>query len=310
MKFIAPLLFLTLAFAGCADNSDVDQTELVNQEEFQLDVGKGAIAGLVIDDAFRPIPGAEILLQPDGLVTNSNENGEFNFVNLDPERYTLRVASDGHEAKPTRVEVKEGIFEEAQIMARRLVIGDEIVVTEHHAAFIACNVSRPDSTLDCGNYFPVDLSGDTNRQHLRLDYTEYGTNITYLLLEMHSSKEASASGPLKMVMRAGENSGNYYINQLLTEGQYLKAWAKYGEVSPFDLENRNHNWTNSELITVQLWAQGQLKDETNDVLRNYYGEDFDSRGIGLQYGIKANYLVTLFLGKTSVDIDEYCGLCQ
>ncbi|MGB1697199.1 MAG: carboxypeptidase-like regulatory domain-containing protein [Thermoplasmatota archaeon] len=304
------MLFVALAFAGCAGEDSGDQTTLVDKEEFQLKAGKGAIAGLLIDDRFRPIPEALILLQPIGLTATTNENGEFNFVDLDPETYTLRTQVDGYEAKPIKVRVTEGIFEDAQIPARRLATEGENIITEHHAAFIACNVSRPDSTLDCGNYFPPDVSGDTNRQHLRLDYQKYGSNITYFFIEMHSSKEASASGPLKMVMRAGANSGNYYINELLTEGQYLKAWAKYNETSPFDLEQRNHPWLNDVDITVQLWAQGQFKQETQTVFGPLYSSSFDSRGVGIQYGIKANYLVTLFLGEPDVDIETYCALCQ
>ncbi|MGB1697198.1 MAG: carboxypeptidase regulatory-like domain-containing protein [Thermoplasmatota archaeon] len=305
-------IMVAVGLAGCAgDEAPVDQTTLVDKEEFQLAAGKGAIAGVVFDDRFRPVVGASILLQPLGLTTESNEVGEFNFVDLDPETYTLRTSAEGHEAKPLKVRVTEGIFEEAQISARRTATGEETIITEHHAAFVACNVSAPIVTANCGIAVPPDVSGDSDRQNLVVDYTKYGENMTYLLIEMHTNKDARTGGAQKIVAR-GSSTDTYYINDYITEGSYLKMWAKYGEHSPFDAEDRNGNWTNQEGLVIQLWAQGLLKDETGPVFQTALGPVFgtvDNRGFGPQVGLKANYLVTLFLGETSEDIETYCGLC-
>lgn len=313
---------MAVALSGCtgdggaSDNIEIDGG--IDPEQFELQAGKGAIHGLVIDDRFRPIPGAEILLQPLGLTTKSTQNGEYAFVDVEPGKYTLRVTAEGHEAVPQTVAVEEGLFSEANIVARRVVNEDGTVITEEYVAFSACQASAPVVTAFCHAAL-LDQSGDSDRATFRVDYTQFGANVTYLVIEMLTNKQAEDSGAFKIVTRKSSSSGQYYVNEAITEGDYLKVWMKYNETSPFDIEARNHKWMNNEKFDIQIWTQGMFKQETQDAFDDYYCTTVppgpanlcpvDSRGIGAQFGIQAKFVVTLFLGEPEVDIETYCALC-
>lgn len=313
---VAAFVFVSLAGCsddgGASDNLDIDET--VDPDKFQLQSGKGAIQGLVIDDRFRPIPGALVLLQPVALTKSSNQNGEFQFLDLAPGQYTVRVQAEGHEATPQTVTVVEGLFEEVQAVARRIVNEGASIITEEYVAFSTCQASAPVITAYCDQVL-LDLSGDSSRASFQVDYSQFGPNATAMVTEMLVNKEASANGAFKLVIRMTTNVDNYYVNDAITEGDYLKAWMRFNETSPFDLEDRNHPWLNDQAMLVQLWAQGLLKDETNEAIFDNtcaYADTYctaDSRGIGAQFGIEAKFVISLFIGEPEVDIETYCTIC-
>jgi hypothetical protein len=165
--------FASVALAGCAgdspDTAPVDPSEI---DPEQLQAGKGAIAGLLIDDRFRPIqlidsPTTEfqargfVLLQETGQESRTTANGEFAFIDLEPGTYTLRVSATGHEAVPSKVVVREGEFAEASIVARRTSSQGSTIVTEEYSAFSPCfiNFVALSTTADC----TLDQSGETFR---------------------------------------------------------------------------------------------------------------------------------------------------
>lgn len=120
------IMLIAVAFAGCASNGSDEPSVGVGGS---LADGKGGIDGLLIDDIFRPIVEATVLLQPNGLLATTNENGEFGFLGLEPGDYILRVDSPDHQAVPFKVKVFANEFSEAQISARRLIDDGSALIT-------------------------------------------------------------------------------------------------------------------------------------------------------------------------------------
>ena len=103
------LLLALSALAGCAEQ-DPKQDELTLADGTTIDLGEGtsktlgAIAGVVVDEAIRPVAGAE-LATSDGRNATSDDNGVFRLGNLEPGLYMLDVQADGFLAAHTSVEV-------------------------------------------------------------------------------------------------------------------------------------------------------------------------------------------------------------
>ncbi len=297
-------LFVALSLAGCADAPE--PVAEVDSIPLELEVGKGAIAGLLVDDRFRPLEGGRVLLQELALTLETDANGQFTFVDLEPQSYTLRVTLAGHEAAPVRVQVEEGLFAEASLVARRIANLDGVIITEELAAFVSCNANAPVIAVYCGAAVMPDLSGDTQRWQLDVDYQQHGDAVSYWVIEMRTDKEAEKNGAVKLIVRDG---GNYFVNDVITEGNYLWTSMKRNETSTNDVEDRNHPWLNDMGYLVQVWAQGLFKEETHNFPAGVI--TYDSRGVGIQLGLKATLLSSLFLYEptTEVSVESYCHLC-
>ena len=100
MRGLLVALLITLtALSGCAeDPSDGDQLKLADGSTLDLGEGTsatlGAIAGVVVDEAIRPVEGAN-LATTGGLNTTSDANGVFRLGNLEPGLYILNVQAPG-----------------------------------------------------------------------------------------------------------------------------------------------------------------------------------------------------------------------
>jgi hypothetical protein len=305
-------LLAGMALAGCSGD-DGGGPAASGGTTGPLKAGKGAIAGLVINDVYRPVPGALVLLQPLGLTATSDASGQFAFTDLDPGGYVLRVQADGHEAAPSNVDVVEGEYAESELVARRVFSDAGRIVTTEYSVFIPCAASAPivTATEDC----VFDQSGDSYRAAFDSDFTTGFSNITYLVTEMKASKPAStASGAYKIVVRE-QGDGDYWASWFTTDGDYIRVVMKLGEVSEWDTEARNVAWENDKKMETALFPQGGFKGETQTVFDAECSVDpagtlcGESRGAGAQIGVKAKFVQSLFLGEPDVDINSYCVLC-
>lgn len=104
------LLLALGALAGCAEEvPDEGGLKLADGSTLVLDgegtsATLGAIAGVVVDEAIRPVPGAE-LATTGGHTATSDDNGVFRLGNLEPGFYVLAVQAEGFLAAKTSVEV-------------------------------------------------------------------------------------------------------------------------------------------------------------------------------------------------------------
>ena len=58
---------------------------------------KGAITGRVADSSGAVLQGARVELQPRGVISVTNERGEFTFTNVPPGDYTVTISYVGFE---------------------------------------------------------------------------------------------------------------------------------------------------------------------------------------------------------------------
>lgn len=80
----------------------------------------GAIEGLVLDDAYRPVPGALVILQETGRNSTTDAQGQFQFLGLEPSTYSLVVSWRGYESAPQAVTVSAGATVEATLAVDRV----------------------------------------------------------------------------------------------------------------------------------------------------------------------------------------------
>jgi hypothetical protein len=322
-------IFLAVGLAGCAANETDDTAIVGSTEGLELEAGKGAISGLLIDDRYRPIeltesPTSEyqragfILLQETGEQVQTDENGEFGFLDLEPGSYTLRAQVDGHEAKPQKVTVTEGVFEETDISARRLVINTGAVVTQHFAGFVDCSLFLV--ALSINPSCVPDTSGETNRFDVRPDYSNY-EDATWLVTEILFNNEPQNGEMLEVVIRQLSNTDIDFSSAVIASGTYMKMHMEVNGTSPDEplAGSESNPWLNDETLQIAIFGRGALSEE----IRQGYEPVYETvtkdlpypayapmrRGVGLELGIKANFLMSLFIGAPAVDPLEYCQLC-
>lgn len=316
------LLMVAVALAGCTggaddDGSDQGRDSSADGDSVELEAGKGAISGLLVDDRFRPIdltddPQTEfqtsgfILLQELGLQAQTNENGEFSFIDLDPGTYTLRIQADGHEGSPRQTTVEEGLFAEETITARRISNEGTIVLTEEYSGFTPCAASWPTPTDPTGTagvpgaivFGCNDSSGESYRPGPQgLDYTEYQNDTTYMVVELMVEK----AGNYFLVVRHDDGStggGDQYGADTTDGGRYAKVIMEVGGIydegmnaNPLDLSN--------DLAALNFYM-GDVEETDQD---DPNGGSFGNTGVDL--ATKSQFMISIFLGEPEVDLESY-----
>lgn len=298
---VVALLFLGVLLAGCADSApDEPDPEYVDPDSATLEDGKGAIAGLVIDDRFRPIPGATVLVQEAGKQVTSNENGEFAVLDLDPGAYTLRATAAGHEAAPETVHVQEGLFADANLVARRVVSTDGLIITQEYAIFIPCNAY---ATSDC----PPDASGESYRPGIRGDFTEFAQDVTYSTWEVLLNNPYIFCFEVREEGTGGAATARHFGEWC--EGQdsvYTKGILQNGE--RYDEVVSDDPWDPTAETDAILFTFGNneltcWQSPPNDSHNNY-------RCAGVAFAVKAQIMVSFFMSEPEVDVEEYCIYCR
>ncbi len=303
------LTLVAIGLSGCtSDDPGPQVVDNVTPEDFVLEAGKGAIAGLLLDDRFRPIeltddPKTEfqargfILLQETGQQAKSTENGEFTFVDLEPGTYTLRATIEGHEATPAKVEVEEAVFAESSLQARRVVSTEGLLISYEYAAFSSCGVNAViiGTPLDC----TADLSGDTDRAGFTVDYTGY--DARHFIMEMR----ANNPNYFDVWARPNGQSSVSQAYQILggPETQYLRWQLNLNETAMHDVGASGEGeegvvWDNAVPVQTVLYLNSLGFEQ---------GVGF---GAGVYLGVQANFLQSVFVEHTPEDVDTFCVICS
>lgn len=341
MIVVGVLLVVTLA--GCAGSTEEQVIDYENLENNELAEGKGAIAGVLFDDRYRPIqlvPEGEresefqaegfILVQETGEQILTNENGEFAVLDLDPGRYTLRTSVAGHAASPLKVTVVEGLFAEESILARRAVIDDGFIQVEEYMIFVPCTIGYFIQSLiyNCA----TDGSGENSRYHVPRDFTAE-TNATYLQAEVKAKTDTRYT----LQIRDSEGLIRWGVDTF--DGTYAKILLEKGVVNEEDNDqDRNVPWENDQSTSFLLFPGAPREKEISDALEpacnqaaddaletvddSFPDEEFPFvyapiprtcngwQGVGVGLAYEARLIMSLFIGEPSVDVESYCVICE
>ncbi len=310
------LALAAVLFSGCGAKSsaslDVNTTSLP-----PIDSGKGAISGLVIDDRYRPVPDALVLLTPVGLTATTDSEGQFQFTNLDPGAFLLQVNAADHEAAPKNIDVLADQYNEVEIEARRVFSINGQVITTEYSVFSPCMQSAVFYSVD-DSYCMPDSSGDTYRPGITVDFRKQKENLTYLVSEI---KLNQADNYVFVVRCAGGSSfgcGEFgYANT--TGGDYGRVVMKNG--ANYMHTAHSVNWTNKVILDGLLFYYGAGGSQITPVVRPVgctlppmsdplSGKPWvcrDYYGAGAKLGVKAKIIMTAFLGvpDKGVNIETY-----
>jgi hypothetical protein len=288
------LILASSSIAGCAGKGSGDGAAA----QATLDAGKGAIQGAVFDDILRPIPAATVLLKELGLTTSTDEQGQFSFLNLDPASYTLLAQADAHEAAPTVVDVTAAQYAEPEIIARRLFSDAGSIITTAYTIFIPCAADYvvDGRVADC----TLDQSGDSFRPDFVNNYRPYGANATFVVSEMLANKPDR----YEIQMRGSDSKCGYLAVDDI-DGSYSKMVLEYGTANTVNVNlayGANEKWTNQCSIDTILFSDSQGREELQGVP---VAGSLVCCGVGVHFGMRGNFIQSLFLGTPSVNVATY-----
>ena len=112
MKWMSGGLLVAFLVAGCADGgAAVEEGPDFSGLGLAASDTTGIIRGIVVDDAIRPVAGANVTVTPGGLTAKTTEAGTFGFDGLAAGTYFLAVERFGYTSAQTSTEVVAGVAE-------------------------------------------------------------------------------------------------------------------------------------------------------------------------------------------------------
>ncbi len=233
MKPIAAHLVALLAaplLAGCA-GSNTDPAGPDPSGKPPLDASRGAIAGLVIDDRYRPVPQALVLLTPVGLTATTDELGQFQVLSLEPGVYVAQAQAPDHEAAPKPVDVVGGQYTDLEVMARRVFSENGGIITTEFSAFIPCSVN------DVENSYNVNCVADLSGDSFRGGFTSAKLNKSLPWTVLVSEVLVNQDGNFAFQVREDDGStagGERYAVGMIQAGNYKKLVNERGVINTED----------------------------------------------------------------------------
>ena len=287
-------LVASLALAGCGGKDKIpngaDGTP-------PLGSGKGAMMGLVINDVYRPVPDALVLLS-NGATATTDASGQFTVVDLEPGAYVVRVQAEGHEAAPQSVDVVAGEYAEPELIARRVVSEGSRIVTTEYNIFMTCTM---EAVVVAGNGLNCffDLSGESERTFFTTDLR--GTQgVTYAVTEVRFNQV----GDYDFVIAIDDDGDNfldrYWAEASIVDGDYAKVVLRNGTANAEQDTGRNIVWEPSvDPFTTTVFPHGEFYNELNSA------GGLGLYGAGVDVGIRGKVIQSVFLGEPEVDIASY-----
>ena len=320
MKAFAPLaavLVVGVLLAGCTGGGGGATVAPVVLERPALAPDKGAISGLLIDDIYRPIPNGLVLLQGAGLTATTDNEGQFQFIDVLPGSYVALATAAGHEAAPVNVDVVAGQYTDLELSARRLFSNDGTLITTEYSIFTACATSG----VLVATVASCILDSDSYRPGLHMDNFTY-SNITYLVSEVKLNQADNYVFVLRCSGGGSFGCGEYGYANVSTSDELSKG--VYGKVVLKLHDNYMHTfasipWNNTDPMDQLVFFMGQGGDQitpaakpvgcalppVNNPLNNKPAFCRDYYGAGARVAVQGRIIMSLFIGEPKVPIDEY-----
>jgi hypothetical protein len=137
------MVALTL-LAGCTDGADAGGAGGAGGDgDVDLAPGLGGIAGVVVDQAIRPVADATVQVTGANVERSAEtgEDGAFRFADLQPGTYQLRVEHLLYAAAQSVVEVRADEVASTKVLVERLFTQDPYHETLKFDGFIQCGYS-------------------------------------------------------------------------------------------------------------------------------------------------------------------------
>jgi hypothetical protein len=298
VKALLGLLLMTALLAGCSGKGGSSSS---GGTTGPLPADKGAIAGLLIDDVYRPIPGALLLLQPAGLTATADGEGQFSFTDLEPGAYVLQASAGGHEAAPRQVDVVAGQYAEVEMMARRIINEGSRVITNEYSIFMTCTMEAVVVSGNGLNCF-MDLSGDSERTSFDTDLRGV-RNVTYAVSEIRFNKVDDYDFVLAIDDDGDAILDRYWAEASIDNGDYAKVVLQNGTANTENDAGRNLKWQpDVDPWRTTVFPHGELYTELAGAAGTY--------GAGVDFGVRGTIIQSVFIGEPDVDIATYCVLCS
>ncbi|MHB1260566.1 MAG: carboxypeptidase-like regulatory domain-containing protein [Thermoplasmatota archaeon] len=246
MRWVPAALLVALALAGCADKLAGDPASAAG--ETGGPTGLGAIVGIVVDDAIRPLAEANVSASgPSGMFTAvTDDKGGFRLEGLAAGVYVVEVTKTFYIAHLQAITVVEGVepetarfqltFEASQVPYAVVYKYDGFYECGMYAVRLCSNVNIATWIVVCANT-GVCLGNVTNDHSLLFQSVEPG--LSFLQTEM-AWEPTSATGEVMSLLIGGGTE------EELKAGVGLPAYnGTYGP-SPLMLRITNHegegNW--------------------------------------------------------------------
>jgi hypothetical protein len=289
-----------LLLAGCGEPAAT--TPPATSGPPPLEEGKGAITGLLINDVYRPIPGALVLLQQLGLTASTDAAGQFHIADLEPGAYLLKVQAEGHAAAPRTVEVKAGEYTEVEWLADRLANEGSRIVTSQYSVFIDCSFEAV-VVAGTGAGCTLDQSGDSTRTGFDTDLSGFA-NVTYVVTEVKFNKPGDY-GIVLGLMDGANVYYEYYAEGDIFGADYLKIVNQPGVANEAqNAGGRNVPFDLNQTYTTSVFPHGagyQAIHEATEV----EGVSGGAFGAGVALGVEAQFVQSIFIGPPEQPIESY-----
>ena len=164
--------FLALLLAGCAGEAGPERppSALDDVEVEPAAAGKGAVAGLVVDETIRPVVGASVTIAG-AEAAKTDEDGVFILDALEPGLVLFSVSAEGFRPIQTSAEVRAGETAEVRVQLPRDLTPQPYQVTYAHEGFMQAwggigqyeleNLEGGSGICDCRVYFTPEDGAST-----------------------------------------------------------------------------------------------------------------------------------------------------
>ena len=239
-RSVAALAALLSALAGCAGGGApaADPAEpAFEQLELEATATTGVLRGVVVDEAVRPIGGAEVVLTNGGRNTTTTADGLFGFAGIEPGTYFLSVSKVGFFAVQQSAEVIAGDSEPpvVKVLMRADANYQPYVSQFVYEGWIECTTSflvlcGAPNTIEpilCEAYGAC--YGNLTNDRFTWNFY-YAPNMTWLQTEMvwESSQSLSPEFGLEMeTLASGCEGDDYYF---FAGGPSPIVWGVNGSV--------------------------------------------------------------------------------